>query len=195
MGNNYKICITGGPCGGITSMLRELKKLGYVIVPEVAQSLMAQDTSHNKNKFEFQKKFVEAQIRKEDECDRKNDHKFLVCDRGAADAYAFIDRDSFEKLGGQGLLKRYDCVIFAKSVANISEEIYNRHKRKKTAKEALETEAKLYEIWSMHPFFHVIKETADFEEKSQMLTGLIDTLIRFDAFMSKEFQPESVTHG
>ncbi len=98
-GSNKWYVLTGGPCAGKTTILHELKKKGYVTVPEVARAYIDRELSLGKtieeiraDEPQFQRNLIQMKIDAEKEL--------------SPDAIAFFDRgmhDSEAYLKAQGV--------------------------------------------------------------------------------------------
>lgn len=85
-----KIVITGGPCSGKTSLIRELAELGYTVVEEAAAKVITEGVYHpQKEPLVFQRKVVERQLAWEREAESKTDG-LVFCDRGVYDGLAYL---------------------------------------------------------------------------------------------------------
>lgn len=85
-----KIVITGGPCSGKTSLIRELAELGYTVVEEAAAKVITEGVYHpQKEPLVFQRKVVERQLAWEREAERKTNN-LIFCDRGVYDGLAYL---------------------------------------------------------------------------------------------------------
>lgn len=192
-----KICITGGPCGGkstIMSILTEtLSARGYktLVIPETATELIINGIFPCKDisMEQFQEIVLEKQLQKEmlykKAMAHYNTDKIVVlCDRGILDQLAYIDRDKLEKL-----LKRYsltmsdafglyDCVFHMVTAAKGAVEHYqwndptkegsgNNSARRESPEEAIEKDDLTLSGWIGHPHLRVFDNSTDFNEKVQ----------------------------
>lgn len=131
-----KIVLTGGPCSGKSTLIREIQKTyGHLVhcVPEVATILMTQvgihpdvhDEAHNAR---FQKILYRVQRSFEEAAELqalKDGKKAIILDRGTLDAIAYFDASTsehrqalFEKTTGLSVseeLQRYALVLFLES--------------------------------------------------------------------------------
>jgi len=85
--------ITGGPSSGKTTVLRALKKTGYITCPEVARTFIDEEINKGKslkeirkNEAEFQRKVLEAKIKIEKTAPKD---KIIFFDRAIPDSIAY----------------------------------------------------------------------------------------------------------
>ncbi len=186
-----KIVITGGPCGGKTTALtriqRDLAHLGYtvLIVPETATALISGGVAPwtCATNEEYQKCQMLMQLQKERIFERAastmpNDKIVIVCDRGELDNKAYMNDEEFENvlefLGMTEIELRdgYDAVFHLVTAAKGAEEFYtldNNGARYESVEEAAALDDKFIAAWTGHPYFRVIDNRADFEEKMRHL--------------------------
>ena len=139
-----KIVLTGGPCGGKSTILshlsQELESRGYkvITVPESATELIINGIcpSENISMDEFQTFVTYNQLAKEDmfaESAKYYDSDKLVmfCDRGVFDGCAYADKDRVIKkiLESKNLTitdayNRYDAVLHLVTAADGAEQFY-----------------------------------------------------------------------
>ena len=172
-----KIVFTGGPCAGKTTILSQLKGSNYLVVPESVSDLIEQGiTPASTGRFLFELSLMKIQKEKEKQyCDlARMVNKNVICDRGMADAAAFLYPSEYEMLetvvlgDGKHFTDEYDVVVFFESSAHISKEVYdfyNNGRRNKSAEEALQIEKRLLTEWSKIKNFHYIKAAPDFDNK------------------------------
>lgn len=146
----YKvICLTGGPCGGKTSSLTILsdlfQSLGWKVyrVPETATILLNAGVLfsdlNEPQQYSFQKDLLKTMLAMQDtyiNLARLNAERgiksVVICDRGAMDPSAYIDRPQWLKIINELHLdevsirdNRYDCVIHLVTAAKGAEEFYS----------------------------------------------------------------------
>lgn len=173
-----KIVLTGGPCGGKSSILERLKlNSEYHVIPEVATILMQRlDINPSLGEENFQRtlyrlqKSIEAAAEKQALRDGK---KAIVLDRGSLDAAAFVD-GGLEKLAKilgisiENELSSYDAIILVPVIDARSYEL-NRHSnsvRKESWHEAKAVETKLKNVWTKnHPNWYMVGDSLSLEEK------------------------------
>ncbi|MBR5233474.1 MAG: ATP-binding protein [Clostridia bacterium] len=193
----YKIALTGGPCAGKTTALREiwlfLRKKGYnvVIVPETATELINGGiTPSNVGQINFQRNLLELQLTKEkiftNSAEQLGKDVVIVFDRGCLDGKAYLTDDEYYEIlqnlnvNEDKLINFYDAVIFLDSAAMSNANIYstsNNPARKETVNEARKINIRTQEVWKKHRLFTVIKSESDFEEKISKLLSVIENLV------------------
>lgn len=99
----------------------------------------------------------------------------LLCDRGAMDAAAYMDAESWQRLiedfndSKVGIRDgRYDCVIHLMTAAEGAEKFYGNDTnlaRLETAEEARAIDKRIREAWVGHPYLNVVDNSSDFEGK------------------------------
>ncbi len=172
-----KIVVTGGPGGGKTTALdlfkRELQE-EVTLVPESATSIFKSGIKRGHNSeciTLIQKMIFDYQNSVEELYEKQNDADILLCDRGTLDGLAYwpTDEASFFKEMKTSLkqeLSRYDAVIFFETAAVKGGDIRsNNDYRNEDNDTALALDKKLYEIWSQHPEFHLVKSEGSFIAK------------------------------
>ncbi len=90
--NNWYV-ITGGPSSGKTTVINELSKSGYIVIPETARVLINKEVSKGKtveeirkNEAEFQRKVLEMKIEIENNLPKD---KIIFFDRAIPDSIAY----------------------------------------------------------------------------------------------------------
>lgn len=85
--------VTGGPSSGKTTILKKLRKLGYITYPEAARTLIDKEKEKDKkikeirkDEAEFQKKVLKAKIKIEKSAPRD---KIVFFDRAIPDSIAY----------------------------------------------------------------------------------------------------------
>ncbi len=200
------IVLTGGPCSGKTSALKKIREnleiLGYnvVTIPEAATELITSGISFtNIGKYEFQKKLLEYQLQKEDifiSSAKKLDREtVVVCDRGALDIKAYIDKDGFNKilqelsLSEDDLMKRYDGVLHLRSTAFSKEDSYtkaNNEARYEDLKQAKEGDERTLQAWVGCSKLRIVDNEPTFEEKVNQIMFHLSNLIDFEKHIEIE---------
>jgi hypothetical protein len=172
-----RIVITGGPGGGKTTagdiFRRELGER-LVLVPETATLLFSGNfprstvpgalraTQHAI--FHVQRSLEEVQAATYPE-------RILLCDRGTVDGAAYWPDgpDAFFSSLGTTLateLERYDGVVFFESAATAGYEVDGSNPvRVETTSQAALLDRKLFELWSLHPRFSHVPNSASFIKK------------------------------
>ena len=126
---NYKIVLTGGPCGGKTDSIGFLSKkligqdYSVKIVNETANSLLKLGymPSINISTFDFQNLLFKIQFLKEYISEGKSN--ILLCDRGLFDGKVYIDENDFQKIFDLNKVKEkeisstYDGALYFRSIS------------------------------------------------------------------------------
>ena len=187
----YKICLTGGPCGGKTTGLsyieREFTKMGYkvVIMNESATEIILSGLNFQayNNNYTFEKNILNLQKVKEDlytnAClNLPNEKVLLVCDRGFMDCKCYMSNEEFYKyikeinLGEVELRDNYDAVFHLLTAAKGAEEFYttaNNEARFEDLTQARINDDKTISAWTGHPHFRIIDNSTNFEGKMKRL--------------------------
>jgi len=187
----YKICLTGGPCGGKTTGLsyieREFTKMGYkvVIINESATELILSglnSQAYNDN-YLFEQNILNLQKVKEELYTNAcltlpNEKVLLVCDRGIMDCKCYMSNDEFNKyikecgIGEVELRDSYDAVFHLLTAAKGAEEFYtkaNNQARFEDVEQAKINDDKTISAWTGHPHFRIIDNSTNFEGKMKRL--------------------------
>ena len=187
-----KIVITGGPCAGKTTGMKWIReriaKLGYsvVFIPETATELISGGVApwtmntvldyqlcQMKLQSEKERIFAEAASKLSDA-----DKILLVCDRGAMDNKAYMTDGDFKSalallnIREEDMMKEYDAVFHLATAAKGGEKFYtlsNNEARTESVDEAVALDCRLISAWEKHPYFKLVRESENFEEKMEML--------------------------
>lgn len=196
MKNIKIIVVTGGPCGGKTSLIpaleEKLKSNGWhlLVVPETATEIVGSGISRELlSPIEFQNLIVSKQIAKErfymDAATHLScDNILILCDRGILDGAAFLSQSEFSKvmdtnnLTRLDIFSRYDAVVHLTTAAKGAREYYNfeNQARIETAEESIAVDDSLLKVWSGHPTLIVIKNYPCFSDK---INETIDQILSF----------------
>ena len=184
-----KIVLTGGPCSGKTTALTwindEFTRRGWkvYIVGEVATTVSQGNASPHdfKDRAAGQAAMYVKQIADEEFYERvaymnsgADDKVLIVCDRGALDAMAFLDKEDqerFMELTGttmRKMMERYDGAFHLVSAAIGAEEFYtvdNNNARRETLEEAAKVDRNVVAAWTGHPHLRIIDNSTDFHNK------------------------------
>jgi len=107
----------------------------------------------------------------------KNTNILIVCDRGVIDNKAYMKNIEFKRLlsdlGTNEVLERdsYDAIFHLVSTAKGREKEYNLNHavRSETIQEAKDLDDKIIAAWTGHPYFRIIDNSLDFENKLKQL--------------------------
>ncbi len=192
-----RIVLTGGPGGGKTEALSEMRKRyeekGYhvIVTPETATEVILAGLGRpsSMDNFDFQTLVLKLLLYREDEFTKAasllQDGKdvLMICDRGALDGFGFLEPPLFEKilknanLTKEDLYDRYDAVFQLETAAKSTLDSYtlsNNAARTENKDEAAVEDDVLYETWCDHPHYFFIGASETIEEKMDLLEKAID---------------------
>jgi len=191
-----KIVLTGGPGGGKTTFLAELRARDpriqrYILVPEAATLLI--QAGHRPGSKEFQLAVVEIQIALESGCALPaKPGQILVCDRSTVDSLAYwlllggVEEEFYDRTGldRENHLNQYSGVIHLRTAALGAPRHYLRlgdGARVETTEEAAEVDALCATVWERHPRYSIVENNGKgWIEKSrevlQRLESILDAL-------------------
>ncbi len=187
MGSIPTIVLTGGPCGGKTTILsyleQKLSDLGYAVITvgeSASEFILSGLKPWDMASVNFQRQILKHTIEKENRYKEtakfiNGDKKVILCDRGVADASAYTSSHSFDLMLGElgyDIVelrdKRYDAVIFLRSVAVDQPEIYtclNNKARVETVEQAKKLDEKTLSAWTGHPHLRIIDNSTNLDSK------------------------------
>ena len=195
------IAVTGGPCGGKSSLLthvdRQLSRDGYRVfsIPESATELILggiKPFDGCMSMYEFQKFLFRMQFDKEALFHAAarivpEDHIVIVCDRGIPDNKAYVSDEEFQSLLAlfgkteEEVRRAYDAVIHMVTTADGAEESYtlsNNLARTETLEQARALDRRAQRAWEGHENLFVIDNSTGFDEKIQHAMDCIRTVLR-----------------
>ncbi len=161
-----KIVITGGPCSGKTTVVRELRATGGIVVPEVATILLEGGFPVPGKDLEWSEKWqaafqtaVFALQQPLEDVYAMTTSQSLVCDRGLLDGAAYtpggVDRFcEIHQIAEKAALHRYTCVVHLQSMAIIAPEKYGKmgnEQRFEPLERAQMLEVATLAAWANHP--------------------------------------------
>jgi len=196
----HKVVLTGGPCGGKTTALTELKTrleaLGFLVlcVPEAATLLFAGGIPHPADEaagFNFQKGLLKMQIALEDEFTAQAKASGRPCvvffDRGLMDGKAYMTDAQWELLLDELHLTpvmmrdaRYDAVLHMMTAADGAEKFYtnaNNAVRLESAEEARAMDRRTLDCWTGHEHLYIVDNSSDFTEKIRRAVARVSRLV------------------
>jgi tRNA (Thr-GGU) A37 N-methylase len=189
------IVLTGGPGGGKTSLIEDLRKdpdwAGrFAALPEAVQ--YARFVSISPQEQLFQRAVVHLQVGLEDGLKRalgSADLRPILCHRGSLDPLAFWQlrgwpEDEFFALVGLTRAehyRRYAAVIHLVTTADGVPREYTRWPqahRPEEPDEAIQLDRWLEEAWSGHPHYHRLDNTGrDWRAKAEVAKGILRSVL------------------
>lgn len=190
----WRLVLTGGPCGGKTTAQNRLatffESLGWRVfrVPETATILLNGGISFGllteSQRFEFQTNLLKTMLQLEDTyfslARTQTRNCLVICDRGAMDCSAYLPKDEWERILELNNFNevdlrdnRYHQVIHLVTAAKGAEEHYtrsNNNARTEDLSMAIKNDKLVGEAWVGHPYYEVIDNSSDFENKMRRLT-------------------------
>jgi len=182
-----KIVLTGGPCGGkstIADVLGRSFQDQIVVVPESASALFRSGFprwSDADSVSAFQTAVYQVQICIERAYENRHGQAFFVLDRGTIDGAAYWPGGAGAFFKAQNSteaaeLARYDRVIYLESA---EEKDYEEHRAQNPVRsEDWNTARQLDDvtraIWTRHPHVTVVRSQASFSDKVQSVVELIE---------------------
>ncbi|GLV35977.1 TRPL translocation defect 14 [Carabus blaptoides fortunei] len=200
----YKLVLTGGPCGGKTTGQARLctffESLGWKVfrVPETATVLLSGGIKfsdlNEDQAFKFQENLLRTMIQIEntffelgESCAR---NCLIICDRGAMDASAFISKEKWDKMMRNNDWNnvelrdnRYNQIIHMVSAANGAEQFYSTEEhvcRSEGVELARELDYNAAAAWVGHPYFDVIDNSTEFEDKIRRMIECVCQKVGID---------------
>lgn len=194
------IAVTGGPCGGKSSLLshveQQLSRVGYRVfsIPESATELILggiKPFDGCMSMYEFQKFVFRTQFDKEAlfrEAARvvPEEHIVIVCDRGIPDNKAYVSDEEFQSLLAlfgkteEEVRSAYDAVIHMVTTADGAEQAYtlsNNLARTETLEEARALDRRAQRAWEGHENLFIVDNSTGFDEKIQRAMDCIRTVL------------------
>jgi len=187
---NLRIVLTGGPGGGKTNFMQELRAEDpraehWLLVPEAAP-LLFQTGLSARNK-DFQRAVVHLQIALEETCaEVAVSDQVLICHRGTLDALAYWLRNGWAEedfftiteTNPEAHFRRYAGVIHFQTAAIDASKHYRRWPdahRPETLVQAAETDHLCARAWRGHPHYVFIDNlNRDWHAKSEMARSLLN---------------------
>lgn len=189
------IVLTGGPCGGKSTALAEIKECleqrGYkvFIVEESATKLINKGIKpfgeNAISMYDFQKIIMRYQLRQENIVRAKaklSNNSVIIYDRSTIDNRAYLDDISWQRLLKElnldhyKLMNRYDLVIHLVTVADGKEELYttsNNIARSEGVKEAKLKDIATLNAYVGHNNLKVVDNSTDFKSKINRVKNCI----------------------
>lgn len=198
-----KFLITGAPCSGKSSVLELLRKefLGRIMtVPEIPSLFVSNGMTPDswnsvigslQKDVEFIKEIIRTRLHLEhhfEQVARLAGVSYLLCDRGLADAAAYLNGNypSYETLSGRDLstdVNRYSHVLLFGTVAAVEPLWENKALDKITDPErefCLEIEFRLKEMWSKHSSYFYVPVSESIQSRYEIVRNIILELMDTD---------------
>lgn len=196
-----KIVFTGGPCGGKTTLIKEVteylkeKDCEVLILPEAATKIFGIGFRYDmiNNIDNFQKLIFDAQIAQEKLVDfvlnlnKKSNKKFIVIyDRGVLDNKAYFDsHEGFDNLLNSeyseiDFLDSYDLVFDIITLADCKPDEYNLSSNEARSEDkdlALKIDRKTSNAWAGHRNINIINTSITIDEELEIIKNKIDELL------------------
>lgn len=187
------IALTGGPCGGKTTFMRELREqdpdaVRWLMVPEAAPLLFSAGLRARERAF--QRAVVTLQIGLEEACSAAaKPTQMLLCHRGVLDPLAYwlaagwLEREFFDEVGfGRAeLIGRYSGVIHIRTAALGAEQHYRRWPdahRPETIEQSATIDNLCIKAWCVHPRHTIIGNNyLGWNQKSGALHDALEHLV------------------
>lgn len=196
----FKIVLTGGPRGGKSSVIEEIKNkfskeenTHVIIIPETATLLDKNGippVGDKKKVLAFQDIVYTLQRAKETAVSNvikayNNDSIiFVIHDRGIMDNRAYLEDEEFEDIlkryndSELKIIDNYDLVLGLCSSSKIEGEYetLSNPSRFETANEAILRDKRTLDCWKLHRNYKIIDATEIFEEKIELVLKEIENL-------------------
>ena len=188
-----RIVLTGGPCGGKTTLMREMRAADsgcerWLVTPEIAPFLFSAGLDPSPERFE--PAVARVQMALEDACAAAaRPGQIMLCHRGSLDPLAYWRRAGggderlfFELTGStrDDHLRRYDGVLHMQTTAIGAAWDYRAWPdgpRLETPEEAARIDELCLGAWSGHPHRVVAQAQPDWPGKSQIARDALLELI------------------
>lgn len=201
-----KICLTGGPCAGKTTVLKLLKEklkndnYEVITINEKATELILEKfcdpTDYQNFNGEIFKREIIDEFKAEEKA-RLSDKKYvIITDRGLLDNVGYAGKDIMSKifkkfdLTFEDANNNYDLVIHMYTAAKDNPEGYNlesNETRYETVEEAIFRDTKLLEAWENHYNRKTVStQNNDFNSKLNTTIELIEEHLKNQASRSEE---------
>lgn len=189
----HRVVLTGGPCAGKTTSINRIRNffenIGWkaFCVPETASVLLSSGIQFydlGDHTMQFQENLLKCLLQTEDTVNEavkyyhneNNQNCIIIYDRGAMDPVAYLEENDWECLKGKNATwnevdlrdNRYDQIIHLITAANGAEQFYrleNNLCRTEGIEQARIIDEKCARAWVGHPYFDVIDNCTEFEEK------------------------------
>lgn len=194
-----KVCLTGGPSTGKTSVINAINKhfssLGYnvIIAPETATSFIQSGIrpfgDNALPSIEFQRLVIQNQLHNEKICEKAaevlgKDKSIIICDRGVLDGIAYVNEQEWksilekEGIHPRDLLTSYDVVLYMLGKSEIFTTENNKSRYESSADEALEKGKKVLKSYLSHDNLRVIQPREDIKDKELEVINIIANMLK-----------------
>lgn len=194
-----KVCLTGGPSTGKTSVINAINKhfssLGYnvIIAPETATSFIQSGIrpfgDNALPSIEFQRLVIQNQLHNERICEKAaevlgKDKSIIICDRGVLDGIAYVNEQEWksilekEGIHPRDLLTSYDVVLYMLGKSEIFTTENNKSRYESSADEALEKGKKVLKSYLSHDNLRVIQPREDIKDKELEVINIIANMLK-----------------
>ena len=200
----YRVVLTGGPCGGKTTALSEIKArleaLGFLVlcVPEVATQLFSGGCpfpTDEQSAFTFQKNLLQLQIASEEAfvnlAIASGRKAMVLFDRGLMDGKAYMSATQWELMLEELKLTpvamrdhRYDAILHLVTAADGAVSFYtlaNNTVRTETPEQAMDMDRKTLDCWTGHEHLYIVDNSTGFDEKIRRAMARIFKLVGLPA--------------
>jgi len=192
MERTHSIVLTGGPCAGKTTIIKEIRnhlesnsKNKVISPPEVATYLFSSGIGLDTlSCLEFQilvfKTILDNEFRFASLAEsliNKFENVYLIWDRGLLDGKAYCDLETWNKvlnyfsLEEKDILIRYSSVLHLESVAVRHKDRYgnhnNEHRQEVSPEDAADSCHRTFQAWSEHPNLMYVPAFSNFSDKIQ----------------------------
>jgi len=193
-----KIVITGGPCAGKSTAIRDIKEYftdkGYKVlcVGETATELISGGVAPwtCPTNTDYQKLQISLQLAKEKVFDAaaamSDSDVLIIYDRAMLDNRAYMTEEDFisaireHDLTREALLNSYDAVFHLETAAKGAQDAYttaNNSARTESPEYAIEVDNRTVNAWESHKYFRIIDNSTDFEHKIKRLLNEIELFL------------------
>lgn len=195
-----KIVLTGGPCAGKTTALKNIKKylesknIPVITVPETATELILNGINPwSVPVYDFQELVLEKQYSKEKIAEnyaklfaKDEDMCVIIYDRGIIDNKAYLENnEDFTKLlksknlNEIDILDNYDLVLDLLSLATCKKEKYNllNEARTEDIETAIKVDERTSKAWICHRNLNIIPSSIPLEEETKLIIEIIDNFL------------------
>lgn len=190
-----KIVLTGGPCAGKTTALKNIKeyleKENYFVItiPETATELILNGINPwSVPTYDFQELVLLKQCSKENISEsyaklfNEKETCVIIYDRGIIDNKAYFDNENDftrllknNNLSEINILDNYDLVLDLLSVATCKKEAYNllNEARMEDIENAIKVDRKTTNAWIHHRNLNIVPSTLSLEEETKLILKII----------------------